>query len=900
MGPNSTISQLHFLQCSRTLVPQQGTIDSQSGQLNGLSLEPNVFKTHSMWNPYEDIDLHPSQQETLLDSSMWPNVLFGLQSDIGETAGLINNGASEDVSVADEFLMNYLKLDPSWMASFAANTTELVLNLHDIENSISALLATIFWLGGHISPDRLNNKYGGSDSKIQTLVQPVLGFTSTTIQQKTTVAHLQINLSAVSTGLGIAMIITLLCITLLPAASKQKIQVSGSGLLHLMWLNQCHPDLVDLLQNVENPTEQRLRSVGLIPVEFSHKQHSLILEPTSTHTAELKQSPISSQPTGGHKSFWNTSPISLRIISIALHISLVLLHLSLLGLWAAPHLEHQVVFSIDLQGSVSLWVTVIATSFATIYLSITLYVTQKLATHSDLCNKQTLTSTHDNHLSWSGSGSALFTLYKQFRLPASVLGPFIIFCYLCTVSVLHVTTSALLTVESFNISVPSTVPTTGFPEWPGSDHNETISFIDQMVVFLPWIGNLEESKTLGLFNGSLYEVLSTTNPEYGNTTVSAVGFNITCGYLSGVNTEIQDTEADWAGWMNISFGSSLGSHTIDPIQPFAPNIITTGSINDELTPEDPELWSSIILYTANKVVDSYGNTGFPVSLINATGPNSSITDIQFLQCSMHSVSQHGEVDGKSGNIIPSSLQPSVFKNHSKWYQFMEDPEHEGNINETLLDSGLWAEMIINSGGESSVPGSYDTGEGNYLLSWPDVYLIEHLGLDPISAVTNISLTPGPTLYVHDIENALSALVASLFWIAGHIHPTPLAMKYGSNSVQDTGDSAMQPPILSASNATLYQDVSGARLNLDIYAISVGLGASIILFALGIKFWHIRGHLEPRLEGIGLLHIMWLTQKHPEVLDQLKQVDEPTDNNLRTVGMIKVQLLGVQVELQDTT
>lgn len=83
--------------------------------------------------------------------------------------------------------------------------------------------------------------------------------------------------------------------------------------------------------------------------------------------------------------------------------------------------------------------------------------------------------------------------------------------------------------------------------------------------FLPWIGDLDESKTLGLANGSLYEVLAISTPQDGEAIVSALGFNITCGYVRGVNTELDDdTQPEWRGFRNISFGHSSGSFTLTP------------------------------------------------------------------------------------------------------------------------------------------------------------------------------------------------------------------------------------------------------------------------------------------------------------------------------------------------
>jgi hypothetical protein len=45
-----------------------------------------------------------------------------------------------------------------------------------------------------------------------------------------------------------------------------------------------------------------------------------------------------------------------------------------------------------------------------------------------------------------------------------------------------------------------------------------------------------------------------------------------------------------------------------------------------------------------------------------------------------------------------------------------------------------------------------------------------------------------------------------------------------------------------------------------------------------------------LNGIGLLHTMWLYQHHPELSEILEKVDDPTDHNLRAAGLVKIRLL----------
>lgn len=65
--------------------------------------------------------------------------------------------------------------------------------------------------------------------------------------------------------------------------------------------------------------------------------------------------------------------------------------------------------------------------------------------------------------------------------------------------------------------------------------------------FLPWVGNLDEPQMLGLFNNSLYEVLQDINVWSGEAEVSAIGFNITCGYLPAEINALSD--------LNVTLGS---------------------------------------------------------------------------------------------------------------------------------------------------------------------------------------------------------------------------------------------------------------------------------------------------------------------------------------------------------
>jgi hypothetical protein len=60
----------------------------------------------------------------------------------------------------------------------------------------------------------------------------------------------------------------------------------------------------------------------------------------------------------------------------------------------------------------------------------------------------------------------------------------------------------------------------------------SLLFFTTTLNFLPWIGNLNESETLGLFNGTLYDTLESAVLTGTTTQVSAIGFNVSCGYIS--------------------------------------------------------------------------------------------------------------------------------------------------------------------------------------------------------------------------------------------------------------------------------------------------------------------------------------------------------------------------------
>jgi hypothetical protein len=69
MGFRPRITQLQLLQCSKSLVTQLGTINSQFNTLNSSSLCPPTFKTFSKWKKSTEMTFS-ARDATLLGSDL--------------------------------------------------------------------------------------------------------------------------------------------------------------------------------------------------------------------------------------------------------------------------------------------------------------------------------------------------------------------------------------------------------------------------------------------------------------------------------------------------------------------------------------------------------------------------------------------------------------------------------------------------------------------------------------------------------------------------------------------------------------------------------------------------------------------------------------------------------------
>jgi hypothetical protein len=98
-----------------------------------------------------------------------------------------------------------------------------------------------------------------------------------------------------------------------------------------------------------------------------------------------------------------------------------------------------------------------------VYSTLLVFVTQKLSMRRSLQKNQTLTVTHDNAAAWMGLGSALLHIWHQKSVPASVSGVSVVFLYLGGILILHITTPALLSPDTFISCTNFNAGTQGLP-----------------------------------------------------------------------------------------------------------------------------------------------------------------------------------------------------------------------------------------------------------------------------------------------------------------------------------------------------------------------------------------------------------------------------------------------------
>ncbi|KAF9242065.1 hypothetical protein BU15DRAFT_72996 [Melanogaster broomeanus] len=426
------------------------------------------------------------------------------------------------------------------------------------------------------------------------------------------------------------------------------------------------------------------------------------------------------QPSGSRRPFFasvmgvatmltSRKTTTASVLCFVLHAFLLLLHLILLALYAAQ-VEHRLIIPFGTKSNIaSTAITITMQSFITGYAAILVLCTQRLALRRNLCLRQTLTATHDLSASWTDLGAALVSLWRQRYVRSSVFGTISVALYLGAIAVLHVTTSTLLSLQSFNGT--ETVPVSTSPamsDLSGTDVG-AYNWADASSV-MRLLDRLPDMTVVGLANNTLYDVLSDTS-GMGNTTVNATTFEVTCGSL--VDARYSGYYSDGSVEVTASCG---GNETLSMLLvPMYKNSVQV--LNVAFTSGlAPSLGPHIVLASTFPVLDSAGNLG--------SNTQTTIWDT---------------ANRNTGG------DPSV-----DWWvtAFMEA---EQSANQTSFYNPV-------------------AGHNQTYYSYTTLYLAELLGLSQDLAAVNQSAVPSPPITLSQLQNALTTVSAATLWTALHLSP----------------------------------------------------------------------------------------------------------------------------------
>ncbi|KAF8180983.1 hypothetical protein K438DRAFT_1768163 [Mycena galopus ATCC 62051] len=704
---------------------------------------------------------------------------------------------------------------------FPFNTSlKSTIYLHELENELANIVASIFWTLGHVPPSP------GYDPSNLTTTSPALNVSLLAGNAMVEETILQGRLNIIG---GLLASIVLMSLSLhfvsFPKATSSDVQPEGANMLHSIWLYRNHHELRARLTHVMYPTDFNLREAGMLCTRLIASSVDAIgsddfdMRPAIS-SYQLRHVLEGTNCLPARKGSAQNSR-DLSLVSAVLHSLLVAIHLALL-----------------------------------IFLAVLLFVTQTLAFRRNLRKLQMITVTHDNIAAWDGIGSALVHIWHQKAVPVSVFGVLSVLVYLAGILVLHITSPALLSVQPFGFNYSAPVTTQSLPNFAFSGYNPTswnartdmfpLLYAQGSLSFLPF---LNSTTRLGLHGAILYDVLE-LNSGAGNVTVDATRFDMTCGYIADAVVDV-DVKILGAWYYSLYEYAGMIS-TLTAVPPT--------SVIENLT--DAELFNffdgSAIFYSTIPILDSNGD-GSP--LVNFTGVFDEHTSqgVQIFTCSAKPVKSMVLVDSQSREVIyidqETNTDPSIWTPvNSK-----SDNSTDSDLGpeQTLADNWEWSYLAM----PHTIAPSW---AADMVLDVAETFFVEQLDL-PVNSTGRTNIT------LREFENTLSELVASIYWT-----------RFTPTSLTPNGPPPLEVSLLQGTAEVIQTNIE-ARLDIAGGLIASAILLLLSLPFLDFHKSREQDD-DVAIGGMGILHAIWLYREHPELEKLLVQVVEPTDVNLRKAGM----------------
>ncbi|KAL1691124.1 hypothetical protein GGG16DRAFT_54372 [Schizophyllum commune] len=576
----------------------------------------------------------------------------------------------------------------------------------------------------------------------------------------------------------------------------------------------------------------------------------------------------------------------LRQLSYALHGFLVGLHLALGILHLLP-LEQSITFSLSPDDdpsdtSLAVAMTMSGTIFATLYGSLLIWITQKLALRRLLTSRQTLTAMHDEYSSWIGIGSAILALAGQRRIRSALPWVSCISAYLVCITALHSTVPSMVTIKIGEVDLEDSVTTRlAYPDVKGMLYSGTSTLQNAPNLYhapftdasslLPYIALLNGDQEPGLARSTIYDI---TMPEAGmrqsnsTTLVNSTTFDVRCGKLESLKLEdYHPKDAREVRHYDLSHVYSNGTKQeglrIYNMQPN--NAMAFAWLNSSSDADAPPAYNrSFYLYGTFNVMDSAG-----VWLPNLTLPQrvaaGAPVNMSVVGCNLYSNDSFVHVNTTTRLAVGEEVANMSTSAH--WESF----EPLGAVKaEELNILDLWTTAISKQYETNSSLGRSETHKLGFMAK----YLTARLSLKLPSY--SGAYVPRQRVHLYELENALSELAASYFWALNQVNTNN---QYG---IERTSVTTTLVPI----------PVRKFRLNrLSIFS---GLVISVALLVMNYLLVRPRvsrakhAHAADVLDSLGLLQTVWFLRDRPDVLSTVGRVENPLEDELRLAGMFMME------------
>ncbi|KAL1706776.1 hypothetical protein EV121DRAFT_278536 [Schizophyllum commune] len=560
----------------------------------------------------------------------------------------------------------------------------------------------------------------------------------------------------------------------------------------------------------------------------------------------------------------------LRQLSYALHGFLVGLHLALGILHLLP-LEQSITFSLSPDDdpsdtSLAVAMTMSGTIFATLYGSLLIWITQKLALRRLLTSRQTLTAMHDEYNSWIGIGALPWVSC--------------ITAYLVCITALHSTVPSMVTVKVGEVDFEDYVTTRlAYPDVKGMLYSSASTsentpnlyhalFTDASSL-LPYIALLNGDQEPGLARSTIYDI---TMPEAGmrqsnsTTLVNSTTFSVRCGKLESLKLEdYHPKDAREVRHYDLSHvypnGTRQDGLRIYNMQPN--NAMAFAWLNSSLDADArPAYNRSFYLHGTFNVMDSAG-----VWLPNLTLPQrvaaGAPVNMSILGCNLYSNDSFVHVNTTTRLAVREEVANMSTSAHWESYEPLADVKADEL---DILD--LWTTAISKQYETNFSLGRSETHKLGFMAK----YLMARLGLKLPSY--SGAYVPRQRVHLYELENALSELVASYFWALNQVNTNN---QYGIERTSVTTTLVPMP-------------VRKFRLN----RLSIFSGLVISLALLVMNYLLVRPrvsrakHAVDILDSLGLLQTVWFLRDRPDVLSTVGRVENPVEDELRIAGMFVLE------------